>query len=249
MPVPLLTLHEQHGVQVTRGCWRERDVLLLTRMAGDADTRARFLQEGAILASLQHPYLPALLQRSPHQLVLAWTDGPTLHDRLRRGPMPFLDVLRVLRGLIGALEALHADGMVHHDLQPAHLQLRLGDPGQLLLSGFGCAWSSQQARDAHDGHRAGTAAWMAPEQFAGVRGDPRSDLYGLGLLLWAMLDPHTPPTADPYDRLLGLAPLRPLPGPAVLHPLLGGCLERDPALRLQNVAAVRELLHDVERWH
>ena len=88
----------------------------------------------------------------------------------------------------------------------------------------------------------GTPHFMAPEQFQGLRGDPRSDIYALGVLFWDALAGQ-PPYADPLNWLLGLPTLRDqLPQPTALQPLLERCLHRDPADRYQSVGELLSAL-------
>ncbi len=147
----------------------------------------RFLAEGRILARLSHPNIVPIYDAGEADgllyYVMEFVEGESLADRLRRGPLPPAEALRLGQDLLRALGAAHAQGVVHRDVKPANIFLR---QGQALLGDFGIArW-----RQEHDaglttpGELIGTPRYMSPEQRDGVPVTMRTDVYAVGLVLW-----------------------------------------------------------------
>src|SRR5215210_7274839 len=112
-----------------------RDVaikLLPSHFMADSDRRERFAREARLLATLNHPNIGAIygLEEMGEQsaLVLELVEGPTLAERLKRGPMPLIDALAAARQVADALDAAHQKHIVHRDLKPANIVLQHG-PG------------------------------------------------------------------------------------------------------------------------
>ena len=165
--------------------------VLLPAVANDPDRLARFRREAQVLASLNHPSIGGIhgLEESEGTiaLVLELVDGPTLADRLARGPIPIDEALAIAKQIAEALEAAHEHGIVHRDLKPANIKVR--EDGTVKVLDFGLAKAllktpyknsrpqdletsrpHQLADDHLAGHEPGrasfwgTAAYMAPEQ-------------------------------------------------------------------------------------
>jgi serine/threonine-protein kinase len=146
---------------------------------------------------------------------------------------------------------LHRCGVVHQDLKPENVMLAGGEPtaAAVRIVDFGMSHARNLPLDIHSGTRMGTPHFMAPEQFQGVRGDPRSDLYSAGVLLFDALAGH-PPYEDALGWLAGIRDNRAaLPGPAALHPVMLAALARDPDERpgsagemIEAIQAAREAL-------
>src|SRR5262249_27688228 len=108
-----------------------RDValkILPDAFALDGDRIARFRPEAQILASLNHPHIAAIYgfedSGATHALVLELVDGPTLADRIAKGPIPLDDALAIATQIADALEAAHEQGIIHRDLKPANIKVR-----------------------------------------------------------------------------------------------------------------------------
>jgi serine/threonine protein kinase len=148
---------------------------------------ARFEREMNLQATLQHnsliPLLDAGLDDGRRYLVMPLIQGPTLAERLASGPLSGREAQAVGAALAGALECVHAHGMVHRDVKPANVLL--GRDGHVFLADFGMA-SPNGASDQTTNSQlslAGTAAYLAPEQVeSGAIGYP-GDVYALGLVL------------------------------------------------------------------
>ena len=109
----------------------QRDValkVLLPEVANDPERLARFRREAQTLAALNHPHIGGIhgLEESNGTiaLVLELVEGPTLADRIARGPIPVDDALPIAVQIAEALEAAHEQGIIHRDLKPANIKVR-----------------------------------------------------------------------------------------------------------------------------
>lgn len=237
-------LARRGGVQAEAGEWRGQAVFVKTLLSPDPEAVQRFDHEGQIAAALAHPGIVPLLARGPAQLIFPWVEGGTLRERVELGPLRPAEALGVADGLLGAVAYLHAQGVTHHDLKPENVLLCGGvSKGECVrVIDFGMSHARTLPHDVHDGTRLGTPHFMAPEQFQGTRGDPRSDLYSVGVLLFDCLAGQ-PPYGDALGWLTSLRAERlPLPGPPELHPLLEATLSRDPADRPASAGEMRAAL-------
>ncbi|MEF2280044.1 serine/threonine-protein kinase [Deinococcus sp. YIM 134068] len=236
------------GVQSVVGEWRGQEVFVKTLLAGTPEATLRFGHEGEIAASLDHPLVVPLLARTPRQLIFPFVPGRTLREVIEDGPLSTDAALCVVSGVLRAVGHLHARGVTHHDLKPENVLLRddraRGEAVRLV--DFGMSHSRALPSDIHDGTRMGTPHFMAPEQFRGVRGDPRSDLYSVGVLLFDCLAGH-PPYEDALGWLVGLSDdLAPLPGPPEVHPIMRAALQRDPEDRPASAGEMLAALKNAE---
>ncbi len=241
-----VTLSERAGVRCESACWAGRAVFLKTLIFDDPDTRARFEHEGSVAASVRHPLIVSPVAQLRDTLVFPLIDGETLRDRLDRGPLAPEEATLVTGGVLAAVAALHACGVTHHDLKPENVMLAGGGTTfeAARLIDFGMSHSVQLPLDIHSGTRMGTPHFMAPEQFLGVRGDPRSDLYSVGVLLFDCLA-GGPPFEDAFGWLTGLNEAQaPLPGPPPVRAVLAACLHRDRAQRPASAAALYAALSE-----
>ncbi len=122
----------------------KRDVavkVLPSLVAADPERLARFQREAEVLASLNHPNIAAIygLEEAEGQkaLVLELIEGPTLADRIKRGPIPVDEALPIAKQIAEALEAAHEQGIIHRDLKPANVKLR--PDGVVKVLDFGLA--------------------------------------------------------------------------------------------------------------
>ncbi len=148
--------------------------------------------EMALLASLNHHSLVTLYDARiepgmPSYLVMELIDGPSLAEELRRGPQDARTVALLAADLAGALEVVHAAGVVHRDIKPSNILLANdplpGRPRRAKLADFGVAHIADGARYTSPGFVIGTAAYLAPEQVRGAAPAPPADIYALGLVL------------------------------------------------------------------
>ena len=239
--------------------------------ASDPDRLARFQREAQVLASLNHPNIAQIygIEESPSSgsgragvraLVLELVEGPTLAERISKGPLPLDDALAIAKQIAEALEAAHEAGVIHRDLKPANIKVR--DDGTVKVLDFGLAKAFQP--DAVDpnmsmsptisltaaatqmGMVIGTAAYMAPEQAKGKPVDKRADVWAFGAVLYEMLTGRKPFAGDDVSTTLARVIERepdwdalPAGVPPVLTTFLHRCLAKDPKQRVHDVADVR----------
>lgn len=177
--------------------YRARDTMLRRDVAvkvfrDGATEVARTTSETRLLAGLNHPALVTLYDahvgvEEPRYLVMEYVDGPTLQERLDRGPLSERTVARVARDLGEALHAVHQAGIVHRDVKPANVLLRPpaipGEEFHAKLADFGIAYLIDTTRLTTPGTIVGSAAYLSPEQVTGDPPLPASDVYSLGLVL------------------------------------------------------------------
>ncbi|WP_306362174.1 serine/threonine-protein kinase [Nocardia sp. CC227C] len=165
-----------------------------TASSGGAQ-RERVLREARALARIGHPNVVAIhhIVDSPGAhpwIVMELVRGRSLADRLAQGPMIPEQAARLGRGILAALRAAHAVGVLHRDIKPANVLLR--EDGSPVLTDFGIA-----AIDGLDGLTAtgnvvGSLDYVAPERLDGQEGHPASDLWSLGLLLYVAVEGYHP---------------------------------------------------------
>jgi eukaryotic-like serine/threonine-protein kinase len=160
----------------------------------------RFLREIRIEAGLQHPHILPLHDSGEADgflyYVMPYVAGESLRQRLsRQGPLSVDDALRIAGDVADALAYAHEHGVVHRDIKPENILL---SNGHALVADFGIAKAVEVAGDSkltETGWGMGTPAYMSPEQILGDAVDGRSDVYGLGCVLYEMLAGHPPFTA------------------------------------------------------
>ena len=241
--------------------------ILPDAFAADPDRLARFKREAQILASLNHPNIAAIYgieeAEGTRALVLELVEGPTLADRISKGPIPLDEALPIAKQMAEALEAAHEAGVIHRDLKPANVKVK-GD-GTVKVLDFGLAKAldpnpegdpSQSptltAAATQMGVIMGTAAYMSPEQAAGQTSDKRSDAWSFGVVLYEMLTGQRLFTGETVshvlakvlDRELDLSALTTSTPPPIRR-LLRRCLERKPKRRLSDLGEALSHLDEV----
>jgi serine/threonine protein kinase len=248
-----------------------RDValkILPNAFAIDGDRIARFRREAQVLASLNHPNIAHIYgfedSGSTHALVLELVEGPTLADRIAKGPIPLDEALPIARQIAEALEAAHEQGIIHRDLKPANIKLR--DDGTVKVLDFGLAKAMEPASAISPALTAsptittpaqmtgvgmilGTAAYMSPEQAKGRPADKRSDVWAFGCVVYEMLAGQRAFPGDDLSETFA-AVIKSEPDWAALPPeipiairaLIRQCLEKDAHRRVSGMAAARFVL-------
>ncbi|MDP2821080.1 MAG: serine/threonine-protein kinase, partial [Sulfuritalea sp.] len=157
---------------------------------------AGFEVEQMILGRLAGPHVPRLFASGESDfgpyLVMEHIPGTSLAEYAAGGPLPAAEVARLGAALASALHDLHRQEVAHHDLKPSHVILRKG--GQAALVDFGLAFHGHlpDLVEAESEQPLGTPAYISPEQIAGVRGDPRSDVFSLGVILYLLATGRLP---------------------------------------------------------
>ncbi|HJQ55034.1 MAG TPA: serine/threonine-protein kinase [Gemmatimonadaceae bacterium] len=223
-----------------------------------ADIRQRFLREAETAAQLNHPNIvPIYTVEEKDNLVyfvMAYIKGDNLGVRLQQhGPMPPVEVRRVLREVADALAYAHNRNVIHRDIKPDNIIID-EETGRAMVTDFGIARALTDTGDSRltaTGMAIGTPAYMSPEQSAGDKAiDGRSDLYSLGVVGYQMLCGQTPFVAsNTPSMLVKHLSERPIPVderwpdlPPDLSRAVMMCLEKDPADRFPNAAAFAQAL-------
>jgi eukaryotic-like serine/threonine-protein kinase len=184
--------------------------ILPTHLSANPEFKQRFEREARTVSSLNHPHICHLYdvgsQDGADFLVMEFLDGETLADRLRRGALPFPELLKIGIEVAEALEIAHRAGIVHRDLKPGNIMLTragtklmdfgLAKPASLGAAGSGSAPLLSAARTMSGptplsplttaGSIVGTIQYMSPEQIEGKDADARSDIFAFGAVLYEM---------------------------------------------------------------
>ena len=176
---------------------REVAVKVLTGAAAYHEpAQARFRQEALALSRLNHPNIETVYDFGAHDgkdyLVLEFVPGETLSARIKRGVVSEREAAELGAQIADALEEAHERGVLHRDLKPSNVVVT--PKGRAKVLDFGLAKLLEAASDLTQtegltqmGSTAGTLAYMAPEQLLGEALDARTDLYGLGVVLYEMV--------------------------------------------------------------
>ncbi len=213
----------------------------------DADRLGRFMGEVRLARQVTHPNVCRVYDvaeaEGQHYLSMEYIDGEDLSSLLRRiGRLPEDRAVQVARQICAGLAAAHEKGILHRDLKPANIML--DGQGQVRITDFGLAGLADTI-GAHE-VRAGTPAYMAPEQIRGESVSIQSDLYALGLVLYELFTGKRVFEASNLDELSRLhsesAPSTPTSHVANLDPaverVILRCLEKDPLERPTSALAV-----------
>ena len=158
----------------------------------------RFLREAKICASVRHPNLVSVTDFGTSggvpYIVMDFIDGEDVQQLIdRHGALDTASALKVTRDTAGAMGALHERGIIHRDLKPANIMVER-ESGRVLLTDLGIAKDTESGANLTQGIL-GTPAYMAPEQMTDTsKTTPESDIYSLGVVMFAMLagkDPFT----------------------------------------------------------
>ncbi|MET8281168.1 serine/threonine-protein kinase [Micromonospora sp. NPDC005174] len=232
----------------------ERDVAVKVLVASDPNARQRIRAEAKAAARLSHPHVTNVYDFGESLLdgaqvpfvVLELLNGDTLERRLAAGPLPPRAALRVCAEVASAIEAAHAQGLVHRDVKPSNVMLT---PTGAKVLDFGIAAAAGDSEIDFDGRLLGTPAYLAPERLAAGEVLPASDVYALGLLLHRTLTGRLPWAAETQTGMLRAhvhVDPDPLPEidrvPAEVHRLYHWCLARNPDDRPPAAEVARILL-------
>jgi serine/threonine protein kinase len=250
-----------------------RDVaikVLPQALTNDAERLARFRREAQLLAALNHPNIAHIHgfedSTGVPALVMELVEGPTLAERIARGPIPIDEALPLATQIAEALAAAHAQGIIHRDLKPANIKVR--DDGAVKVLDFGLAKALEPSDASRLGSAAagltqsptittpammtgvgvilGTAAYMSPEQAKGRPTDKRSDVWAFGCVLYEMITGMRAfggeDISDTLATILKGAPdwtALPANTPATISKLLRRCLAKDAGERIHDIADAR----------
>jgi serine/threonine-protein kinase len=236
--------------------------VLPSAFVNDPERLSRFQREARMLAALNHPNIATIYgldqADGTHFLTMELVSGETLAERLKAGPVPIDEALKVAVQIAEALEAAHEKGIIHRDLKPANVKVTT--EGKVKVLDFGLAKAFQDDSSTGDpansptlsqaatmqGIILGTAAYMSPEQARGKSVDKRTDVWAFGCVLYELLSGRrafhgedtteilaTVVKADPdWSRL-------PAATPAKICDLLRRCLQKDKSQRLRDAGDAR----------
>ncbi|MFI1222242.1 MULTISPECIES: protein kinase domain-containing protein [unclassified Streptomyces] len=215
---------------------------------GARTLRARVMREARALARVDHPNVVTVHHIvDPGEdgypwIVMELVAGSSLHERLAAGPMEPAEAAELGRGILSALRAAHACDIQHRDVKPANVLLRTD--GRPVLTDFGIAAIRESTSLTATGALIGSPDYIAPERIRGTEGDPSSDLWSLGMMLYVAVEGR-----HPLRRATTLATLaavldEEIPPPVragALTPVLGALLTRDIPARPDAEALDRML--------
>jgi len=214
----------------------------------------RFKREADIGEKLSHPKVMRIFgneKRARIYMVMEWCEGRLLRNILDEGRIPQDRAIPIAIGVLDALEYIHANGVVHRDLKPENIMVDADD--NIKLIDFGIAGDAAAKRLTYANFTAtlGTPNYISPEQVKGKRGDGRSDIYSVGVILYEMLTGKLPfsgpsPMAAMNDRLLNHPTPPRVADPSIspqLQEVLYRALERNPQNRY---AKAHEFQWDLE---
>lgn len=215
----------------------------------------RFRREQEIGEKLDHPGVMKVFPNQDHSqfyMAMEWVDGRLLRQIMNeQKKFPPERAVKIVLEIASALEYVHSHGVVHRDLKPENIMVDSSDHIKLIDFGIAANVGSRRLTFANFSQTLGTPDYISPEQVKGKRGDARSDIYALGVMLYEMLTgkvPFTGPNAFVImnDRLLN----NPVP-PRELDPTISPqlqeiiyrAMEREPAKRYPSA---REFARDLE---
>jgi serine/threonine-protein kinase len=275
MPAPNLTIqpgdqldrYQIEGVVATSGMatvFRARDLdtgqpvaikVPHPEIESDPALYDRFLREEEIGKKIDHPGVMKVFDnpdRTQVYMVMEWIDGRLLRQILNEEKKLSIErAVKLTVRICEALEHIHAHGVVHRDLKPENIMVDAEDNIRLIDFGIAGNAGSRRLTFANFSRNMGTPDYISPEQVQGKRGDARSDVYALGVMLYEMLTgkvPFSGPNAFAVmnDRLVNqIVPPRNLE-PSItpqLQEILYRALEREPKNRYHSA---REFAHDLE---
>jgi len=226
-------------------------------MESDPVLYDRFQREGAIGEKLNHPGVMRVFgdeKRSRVYMVMEWCEGRLLRSILEEGRISQEHALHIAVRVLEALDYIHANGVVHRDLKPENIMVDANDDIKLIDFGIAGDAAARRLTYAKITTALGSPNYISPEQVKGKRGDGRTDIYTMGVILYEMLTGKVPFTgSNPMqvinDRLINY----PTP-PSVLDPSISPqlqeviyrAIERDPANRYRRASEFAQDLQHLD---
>ena len=240
--------HETSGEQVALK-------LVRVELAADDRYRQRFLHEARAASEVSHRHLVKVLDAGEidgrQYMVMRLVRGRMLEQHVTDdGPMPAEKIVRVATQIGGALDALHAVGLIHRDVKASNILIDEDDEGAAALTDFGLAKGTGYAELTRPGQLVGTMDYLAPERIRGEPATPASDIYGLGCVVYECVAGQPPFGSkgmmevafahleeEPADPCTGRADL-----PAAFGEAVKAALAKDPAHRPPSAENYANLL-------
>jgi serine/threonine-protein kinase len=223
------------------------------------ELESRFEREARAIARLDHPGCVRIYdhgedERGVQFIAMELLDGPTLHTALAGDALSVPRALHVARAVLSALAHAHAHGVIHRDIKPENIMFGTRAGFRVVLIDFGLASLRDAPALTGSGMALGSPSYIAPERLLGQGHDERSDLYGVGVVLYEMiggLRPFLGATPEEIMTNVVTRPPRPLRAlvpdvsPA-LDAVIRRALAKDPARRFADAEAMLSALADVE---
>ncbi|MEE4423579.1 serine/threonine-protein kinase [Streptomyces bugieae] len=241
--------------------WRARDEIMDREVAAKesripdhlpererASVFERMRREARAAARLDHPSVvnvhDVVVEEGQPWIVMEFVQGRSLGDALQEGTLGAREAARIGLEVLGALEAAHAAGILHRDVKPDNVML--GRHGRVILTDFGIAQIEGETQLTDTGGFVGSPEFIAPERVLGQQPGSASDLWSLGVVLYAATEGVSPfrrtNTPATLQAVLNTTPAAPTAaGGGPLAEAVQGLLHKDPAHR-PSAAQVRELL-------
>ena len=225
----------------------------------------RFLQEGRILARLNHPHIVQIydvgMEEGYYYIIMEYVKGINLEDHLKasRNTLNLSKLIPIVTQITGALAAIHSQGIIHRDIKPSNIMI--DNDGNPKLMDFGIAKSklsgvAEQSTLTGEGCFLGTAEFMAPEQFSNPKKvDTSSDVYSLGCTFYKMATGRNPIPGKTFLELhknhleLEPTPIRDVlrSVPTSLSTVIHKMMSKQPEMRYQDGGAVEKALTRLKR--
>jgi len=225
-------------------------------LAGDSGILQRFKQELILARNVTHKNVIRIYDLGEAEgvrfITMEYVEGEDLRNLLRRhGKLSPAEAAEIIQQICHALEAAHAEGVIHRDLKPQNVMQDVH--GRIVVMDFGLARSLENPGMTQTGALVGTLEYMSPEQALGGELDPRSDLFAVGLIFYELLTGKVPYKADTGVASLVMRTKSAAPlvsdvdntVPKSLGFIVSKCLERDPNRRYRSA---QELMHALEAW-
>ena len=229
----------------------KRDVaikFLPNYISSNEEERKRFEIEAQAAAALNHPNISTIfaIEESDGQMfiVMEYIDGIELKEKIKSGPIPNREAIKIASQIAEGLEAAHNKGIVHRDIKSSNIMIT--KDGKVKVMDFGLAKIGRGAQVTKIGSTVGTAAYMSPEQAKGEELDYRTDVWSFGVVFYEMLTGELPFKGD-YEQALMFSILNEQPktiqilasdiSSVIIH-ILDRTLEKDVTLRYQSISEV-----------
>jgi serine/threonine protein kinase len=180
--------------------------VLHARLAADADLVQRFRREALLQARMKHPGIVTVYDfgtEDDFYIASEFIEGRTLEKLLaERGRLTVAELAPTVLAVTRALACAHAQGVIHRDLKPANILI--SDSGEVKLTDFGLACARDLGEITQEGCVIGTPSYMSPEQARGLRVEPATDIFALGVVIYQALSGVNPFAAPSYADALSL---------------------------------------------